>query len=158
MQLPKHSGRFACVLIVGAMFLASAAPARAEEARPIGMVKSVSGSVYVERGGQREQVAAGYRLMRGDWLETSRSGAVGVAFRDSTMISIGPETRVLLNEYAFEPAEGRFEFVLDLARGTLVYISGIIAKLMPEAVEIKTPASTVAVRGTRFLAKVDPAD
>lgn len=35
------------------------------------------------------------------------------------------------------------------------YISGVIAKLSPDAVKVRTPVATVAVRGTRFLAKVE---
>jgi len=34
----------------------------------------------------------------------------------------------------------------------------VIAKLKPESVTIKTPTGMIGVRGTQFLAKVDPQD
>lgn len=36
----------------------------------------------------------------------------------------------------------------------MVYISGRIAALMPQAVEIRTVNGTIGVRGTRFAARV----
>lgn len=145
----------AALLILACGILLMALP-QADAAEWIGRVKTMEGIVYVERHGSRAILSAGDRVMLGDWLETDRSGSVGIAFRDSTMISIGPSTRLLLREYAFAPADDELGFGLDLVRGTLLYISGVIAKLLPDAVEIRTPASTVAVRGTRFMAAVEP--
>jgi hypothetical protein len=42
-----------------------------------------------------------------------------------------------------------------MAQGTLQYISGLIAKLAPAAISIETPTGTIAVRGTRFLLRVE---
>lgn len=147
--------RWPHVLLLSGLMMAFAGSAHADQAL-VAHVKRLQGAVFVERDGQRQVLAQGDRLMRGDWIETSRAGAMGITFRDNTMVSVGPGTRILISEYAFAPADGDFAFVLEMARGTLVYISGVIAKLVPEAVEIRTPASTVAVRGTRFLAKVEP--
>ena len=35
------------------------------------------------------------------------------------------------------------------------YVSGVIAKLQPDAVSVKTPTGTIGVRGTQFVVKVD---
>jgi len=69
---------------------------------------------------------------------------------NGTRISIGPNSRVQFTEFEFAPTEGRLAFVVDVFRGTLLYISGVIAKLSPDAVLVRTPVATVAVRGTRF--------
>ena len=58
-------------------------------------------------------------------------------------------------EFQFAPAEGRLAFIIDFFRGTLLYVSGVIAKLSPDSVKVRTPVATVAVRGTRFLAEVE---
>ena len=42
-----------------------------------------------------------------------------------------------------------------LTQGTLQYISGIIARLKPDAVNVKTPLGIIGVRGTRYLALVN---
>jgi len=154
-ELVCRSKAAAPFLIIAAGFQLMT-PLPADAADWIGRVKTLEGIVYVERDGSRDILSAGDRVMLGDWLETDGSGSVGIAFRDNTIISIGPRTRLLLREYAFAPADDQLGFALDLVRGTLLYISGIIAKLLPDAVEVRTPASTVAVRGTRFLAAVEP--
>lgn len=151
-----HRSKLAAPLMIVAAGVLLMATRPADAADWIGRVKTMEGTVYLERHGGREILSAGDRVMLGDWLETDGSGSVGIAFRDSTMISIGPSTRLFLREYAFAPADDELGFALDLVRGTLLYISGAIAKLLPEAVEIRTPASTVAVRGTRFMAAVEP--
>ena len=42
-----------------------------------------------------------------------------------------------------------------MARGTVQYISGVIAKLKPDAVMLKTPSGIIGVRGTRYVAMVE---
>jgi len=37
-----------------------------------------------------------------------------------------------------------------------MFVSGSIAKLAPQAVQITTPVSTIGIRGTRFLVKIEP--
>ena len=45
--------------------------------------------------------------------------------------------------------------VLRMARGVLSYVSGRIAKLMPDAVRLETPTSVSGSAGTHALVKVD---
>lgn len=71
------------------------------------------------------------------------------------MLSIGPDSELSIDNYLFEPASDQLGLVARLARGTLHFVSGIIAKLKPEAVAIETPTATIGVRGTRFVVKVD---
>jgi hypothetical protein len=71
------------------------------------------------------------------------------------LVSLGPDTEVTIDEYLFAPANGELKLAASLAKGTLQYISGVIAKLRPEAVSVKTPTGIIGVRGTRFLAKVE---
>ena len=40
-------------------------------------------------------------------------------------------------------------------RGSLHVVTGIIAKLKPEAVSVKTPTGLIGVRGTRFVVQAE---
>ena len=64
-----------------------------------------------------------------------------------------PPQRVDLMLFVFKPVEKEYGFAVRLARGTLVYIPGIIANLAPEAISIETPTATLGGRGTRLLAR-----
>lgn len=148
--------RFFAALLLAVSVLAGTAdvrPAAAQDAA-IGHVKSIKGGASATRADGQVTLAIGDPVYREDVLETGSGGALGVIFRDNTILSLGPRTTVALRDYAFEPAAEKISFLARITRGTLLYVSGVIAKLSPSAVSIETPVATVAVRGTRFLAQV----
>lgn len=120
----------------------------------VALVKVVDGQAYALRADERSALDVGTPIFIQDVVETE-AGTVGLTFTDGSRISIGPNSRVQFTEFEFAPAEGRLAFVIDFFRGTLLYVSGVIAKLSPDSVKVRTPVATVAVRGTRFLAEVE---
>lgn len=122
----------------------------------IGYVKSVSGEAYVVANGRAEPARIGSPVSQGHLLRTGKNGSLGVTFKDNTVMSFGPDTELSLDEYLYAPSQGQLKFGSTLSRGTLNYVSGVIAKLKPEAVKVRTPTGTIGVRGTQFLAKVAP--
>jgi hypothetical protein len=70
-------------------------------------------------------------------------------------MSFGPNTELTVEEYLYAPGEGKLRFGSRLSKGSLEVVSGVIAKLKPEAVEMQTPTGTIGVRGTRFLVKIE---
>jgi hypothetical protein len=131
-----------------------AMPASADDAA-IGFVKTLSGHATVVRSGITRPVELAMPLYAQDRLETATDGQLGVTFRDNTRISLGPESRVELPSFVFKPAERQYGFILRLAFGTLQYLSGLTAKLAPDAMSIETPTATIAVRGTHFLVRAE---
>lgn len=127
------------------------APASGDQ---VALVKVVDGQAFALRDDGRSELGVGAPIFVEDVVETE-AGSVGLTFKDGSRISIGPNSRVQFTEFDFAPTEGRLAFVVDFFRGTLLYISGVIAKLSPDAVKVRTPVATVAVRGTRFLAEVE---
>ena len=45
-----------------------------------------------------------------DWLQTGADGELGVTFRDSTRISLGPNSRIQLTHFVFKPAALEYGF------------------------------------------------
>ena len=121
----------------------------------VGLVKSVEGQAFVTRGGETKDVVAGMEIKMGDIVKTGDGGSVGLIFSDDTIISMGPRTELAIEDYLFEPVEGKLAFIARILKGTVSYLSGQIAKLSPESVELVTPAATIGVRGTHVLIKVD---
>jgi hypothetical protein len=146
---PVAMARGAALLLLAAAGLASAA------GTPIGYVKNVSGEVQVINAGVTARASVGSPVAVGDTLKTSAQSSVGVSLRDNTLISLGPNTEFTLRDYAFEPSEGKLSLISRLTRGSLEYVSGVIAKLRPEAVAVETPTGTLGVRGTHFAVKVN---
>lgn len=121
----------------------------------VGTVKNVAGEAWVSTSGQRVKAQVGTTVQLGSQLKTSKNGSMGVTFRDNTLMSFGPDTEMTVDEYLFAPNEGKLKLGARLDRGSLNYVSGVIAKLKPDAVNVKTPTGTIGVRGTQFLVKVD---
>jgi hypothetical protein len=151
MRISRTNGLLPALLVCS--FMAIAAPAAAEPV--IGYVKTIEGQAFVERAAGRETLQAGAPLYQSDVCETAEGGTLGMTFRDNMVLSIGPKTRITLASYEFEPVEKKLGVLIRIARGTLQYISGLVAKLNPDAVSIETPVANIAVRGTRFAVRVE---
>ena len=140
-------------ILVGAPLLAwsQAVP------EPVGYVKTVTGEAFVVTTGQSVKAQPGTAVLLGSLLKTSKASSMGVTFKDNTLMSFGPDTEMTVDEYLYAPAEGDLKLSTRLTRGTLNYVSGVIAKLKPTAVTVKTPTGIIGVRGTQFVAKVEDA-
>lgn len=130
--------------------------AASTESAPVGYVKTVTGKAFVAIDGKAKPANVGSAVIKGAVLKTAADSSMGVTFKDGTMMSFGPETELRVDEYLYSPADGQLKFGSRLVRGTMNYISGIIAKLKPDAVTVNTPTGMIGVRGTHFVAKVVP--
>lgn len=132
------------------------APSTEAENSPVGYVKTVMGTTLVVTHGKSLQAFVGTPVLQGSILRTGASSSMGVTFNDSTLMSFGPDTELRVDEYLYSPSEGKLKFGSRLVRGTLNYVSGVIAKLKPDGVTVNTPTGMIGVRGTQFVAKVFP--
>lgn len=131
-----------------------AAGAWADEA-PIGYVKNVSGEASVTTAGKQVKAVVGTAIYQGSVLKTGAKSSMGVTFKDETVMSFGPDTSLTVDEYLYAPAQGKLKLASRLGKGSLNYVSGVIAKLKPDAVSVSTPSGIIGVRGTHFVVKVE---
>lgn len=129
-------------------------PQSAAAAEPIGTVKSSIGDAKIIRSGRPQAATVGHPIHQNDVFLIGADGSIGVTFTDSTMFSVGPNTEIVVDKYVFDPNANNVSFTASMAKGTLQFISGRIAELSPDAVDINIPTGTIAVRGTRFLVEV----
>ncbi|NOT40455.1 MAG: FecR domain-containing protein [Alphaproteobacteria bacterium] len=141
-----------CLIAATTFLIAQAATA----ASPIGQIKTAAGAVTVERAGASKSLAVGDRVYESDTIVTG-NGTVGITFVDNSMMALGPQTRLALDQFAFDPTTHDGRFNASLSKGTLTVKSGQIVKQTPEAMRIKTPAALLGVRGTEFAVRADDA-
>jgi len=120
----------------------------------VGSITTVKGTAVLVRGNDEIVAGKGVRLYVSDVIRTGEDGGVGVVLRDDTTLSLGPSSELKMSQFKFKPDEGILGLTLSVAKGTLVYISGQIAKLAPGSAQIETPAGVAAVRGTELLVEV----
>jgi hypothetical protein len=149
----------AICLCVAALLFSAGGKVRAEEAgTSIGYVKTLSGEAHVLRAGERSPIDVGRPLYEKDVLLTGKHGTLGATLKDNTLLSLGPNSRLELESYLLQPEQDSYSLITKITRGTVLYVSGLIAKLSPESVVIKTNIATLGVRGTRLLVSVDDSD
>lgn len=131
--------------------LLSASTVRAAEEPYIASAKIVEGACLVLRGAQSIPAKEGMHLQTGDSLKTGSDGRLSFIMHDGTRVSLGPDTELTVDQFAYDPSHKNFSLVLNLARGILAYVSGKIASFSPDAVKLRTPVAMVGVRGTKFV-------
>ena len=133
------------------MLLVALALALAANAAEIGQIKTSKGQVAVQREGQSLPGAVGTRVQNADTIRTGADGSVGITMDDDSLLSIGPNSVLSLDRYAYDPTTSRGRFDASLNKGTLAVISGRIAKQSPDAMTVRTPTAVLGVRGTEFV-------
>ncbi|HKJ65347.1 MAG TPA: FecR domain-containing protein [Desulfopila sp.] len=120
----------------------------------IAFVDSVRGEAAIESAGRSIPAVANMKLFTGDLVRTGTKGSVGLIFDDDSVVAIGPESELQVEEFLFHPAEEELSFVAKMFKGTFSFITGQIAKLAPEKVRLETPEATLGVRGTKFAVEI----
>lgn len=146
----------------------------------VGKVMFVLGGASIERGKTAVAAQRGQHLESGDILVTSLSGRMHVRMDDGAVITLKPDSRFELTDYAVDdepesqptgtpeatattPAEAPLvrtrssgRAFMSLLKGGFRTITGLIGKADKEAYQIKTPVATIGIRGTHYeIAVVD---
>ena len=124
-------------------------------AADVGEVKVARGAAHLERGAERLPVRVGMPVQQADKLVTGADGTVGVTFTDNSLLSVGPNSVLAIDQYVFDSTTHAGKFDSTLSKGTLAVISGKMVKQSPEAMRVRTPSAIMGVRGTEFIVRVD---
>ncbi len=143
---------FFALLILSLTLHASIAQAQPEVA---GFIKSVEGQGLIVRDEASLPANPGDIVHVSDAVTTMENSAIGIMLEDDTLISLGPDSRLELGDFAFAPQEEKFSLAIRLLKGSFAYMSGVIGRLAPEKIHIETPDAVIAVHGTSFLVKVE---
>lgn len=121
----------------------------------IGIIKTISGDVYLTNPIAEIKAVPNMKLNQGDSIRTGPNSNAGLIFEDDTVVSLGSNSEMIIEKFLFDPAAKKLEFVARMLQGTFSFISGQIAKLAPNQVKLETPDATLGVRGTKFLVKIN---
>lgn len=143
------------LVLLSAVMLGGVASQTALAQETIGRIKVIKdGGGSIHRGAERLIARQDMAIAPNDVVETD-DGALGLVFNDGTILTVGPTSQVLIDEFIYHPQQGQLSFVARMAKGTATYISGRIGQTNPSAVTFATPVATIGIRGTHFATKVD---
>ena len=120
----------------------------------IGSVTELNGTAIIKRGKETITVAKGTGIELNDKVET-KNGRVKITFKDNTTVNVTESSALVIDDFVYDPKSGAGKLNLKAAAGTVRYASGNIAHNNPNAVNIKTPTASIAVRGTDFVMAVN---
>jgi hypothetical protein len=150
-KMLNQTTRHAVAWVGLAIGLIGTTPAWAADAGVAGMIKRVTGLATIERGGVSMQATAGMQLRSGDRVVTGRPGGVGIVLSDDSIVTAGPDSRVVLAEVNFDGTTHEGNILVRLAKGALHFVTGLIGKQSPQNIRIETPTAVMGVRGTEFI-------
>ena len=121
----------------------------------IGDVILHEGNANIERtDGEDVDAEKDLDIFQYDTVKTGK-GKVAIGFIDDTRVDVTQHSKLIIDEFVYDPNTKKGSLSLKAALGTVRYASGQIAKTTPTAVQIKTPTATIGVRGTDFSMTID---
>jgi hypothetical protein len=120
----------------------------------IGKVTEQTGPTEITRNKKSISSSLNTGVEMNDTVSTAKARAE-LTFEDKTTVKLTEHSKMIIDDFVYDPKKGSGKLALNMALGTARYASGQIAKNNPQQVAIKTPTATIAVRGTDFSMTVD---
>ena len=140
-------------IILCTVLILTTLPARSES---IGDVTLSKGNSVIDRkDGERDvKVEKDLDIFSYDTVKTGK-GQVAIEFLDETRVDITQHSKLIIDDFVYDPKAKTGKLSLKATLGTVRYASGQIAKNSAQNISIKTPTATVSVRGTDFAMTID---
>lgn len=123
-------------------------------AKSVGKVSEQTGPTEIVRDKKSSPSSVNSIIQMNDTVITARANAK-LSFEDNTTVKITEQSKLIVDDFVYDPNKGTGKLAMRVALGTARYASGQIAKNNPQQVAVKTPTATIAVRGTDFSMTVD---
>jgi hypothetical protein len=137
--------------------IAAAFPAQALAAGSAGVAQFITGDVNVQRAsGKTEALAKGKALESGESILTGNAGRAQVRFSDGGLVSLQPNTEFKIANYVDEADPKQDRFLVDLLRGSMRAITGLIGKRNRDNYKVTTTTATIGIRGSGFSVGYNP--
>lgn len=137
-----------CSLLAPAAFAASA-----------GVVVNQTGSASIlSADGKTRLSPKGASLNPGDTAITGKEGQLDIRFSDGAMVQLRPQSQFRVDEYVYHgKPDGNEKGFFSLLKGSMRALTGMIGKINRPAYAVVTPAATIGIRGTEYMATLKEA-
>lgn len=148
-----------CTVIKAVLWLAlMCLGAHAWAGQVAGTVMQLSGPLMVKKAdGKVKILAIKSEVEQGDTLLTEKETYAMIKLIDNSEITLKPNTSFVIEQFSYtaEQPDGDHA-IFSLLKGGLRSVTGLLGKRNKERFEMKTPAATIGIRGTTFIASYMP--
>jgi len=155
MTLVRHVRSAHIMLMALGTLMLLASGARAQE---VAAIAAVEGSVEIGRGGAWTTATVGAPVNLHDELRSSRPGRARVVFRDDSVLNLGDDSHLVIDEQVFDPNQGEFRSFMRLLKGKVRALVSDYYRQPRAEYQIESVTAVSGVRGTEFIVSLDPID
>ena len=125
-------------------------------ASEIGGISEIRGNGEITRVDSSEALTAELNsdIFSYDDVRTGK-GRLAIQFLDDSVVKLTEHSKLIIDEYIFDPDPSKSKMALNMASGTARFITGKLGKINKQNISIKTPTATIGIRGTDFTTTVD---
>ena len=120
----------------------------------IGNVDKLEGKGVIDRDETDITLEQELPIEQYDTVKTG-NGKVGILFIDDTRVDVTQHSKLIIDEFVYDPNTKKGKLNISAKLGTIKYASGQIAKTSRQDITITTPTATIGVRGTDFSMTID---
>ena len=124
--------------------------AQAQVVEDIGSVSELRGSARVIRD-DNYTPKVDFGIQSFDDVRTT-NGRIAISFLDNSQVKLTEHSKLVIDEYIYDPNPSKQKMALKFASGTARFISGAFDK---QRINLKTPTANIAIRGTDFTCTVN---
>jgi hypothetical protein len=139
------------LLALAGLLALSSALANAQSTAAAGIVKIVSGDVRVSDAQGERALKSGDAVFENTRLIAGKQSTASVVLRDGTTLVMSENSQFEISKFTFDATTQNGGILVNLLQGSMRMLTGLIAKLNPEAIQVKTKTLSVGIRGTDFI-------
>ena len=129
--------------------------APAVSASKAGIVKIIAGDVRVRDAQGERPLTSGDAVFANDKLISGKEGSASVVLRDGTTLVLANNSQLEIQKFTFDATTQDGSILVNLMQGSLRMLTGLIAKVNPDAIQVKTKTLSVGIRGTDFIVETE---
>jgi hypothetical protein len=119
----------------------------------IGGVSELKGNAEVFRDKSYE-AKLDFAIASNDQAIT-RNGRMAITFLDDSKVRLTEHSKLVIDEYIFDPDPSKSKMALKFASGTARFITSKLGKIAKQNIQLSTPTANITIRGTDFTCTVD---
>ncbi len=149
-----HQKRSAIKLFLSLALLACLAGGNAFAAQVAATVTRLSGPLMAKKAnGSAKILSLKSEVEEGDTLVTEKNTYAQIKFIDNSEVTLKPGTTFKIEGFSFDDGKPDGDSAtLNLVKGGLRSVTGLLGKRNKEKFALKTPTATIGIRGTTFVA------
>ncbi|MBL1141225.1 MAG: FecR domain-containing protein [Proteobacteria bacterium] len=104
---------------------------------------------------EKRNLRVGSSIFEKDTVVTEKKSSVTILFNDKTRFEIGPEATLVASEFKYNKKVDEDSVAIRVLKGSFRFITGLVAKNKPEAMEVNTAVATIGIRGTNVVGEAN---